>query len=192
MMDFMALPLIAGAARALTRGATAKSSLQKNRALARRARSGSKDLSSHAESAPEEEEESSQPPVQPPAAHGLPGGQQGMQKMTAGLMRASFFWSNLFFCALEVATFGLAAFFVFFPHAVALGRLNLEMIVGKWICKGKNPIIPAISWDPIPLSMIDKNANFMQIIIIMSDLIFVASLVMPFVLLAMLISALTS
>src|SRR5690606_17142136 len=37
-------------------------------------------------------------------------------------------------------------------HFVTLGWMNLEMIYGSWIAKGKSKLISPLNWSPLPLN----------------------------------------
>jgi len=96
----------------------------------------------------------------------------------SGRLRGIFFLTNGVSGPLEAGSGGIGLIATFIPRLISLGWLNIEMIYGTWIKKGKHPIIPAISWKPLKIP-IDKKARFLQLIIIMTDilLLFVVFLV---------------
>lgn len=77
--------------------------------------------------------------------------------------------------ALELGTGGIALLITIFVRLITLGHSNVEMIYGTWIKKGQGKIIGAVSWFPIPLFFIDKNAYGVQGIIIMMDIILIVT-----------------
>ncbi len=105
------------------------------------------------------------------------------------------FVANHIATALELSTAGTAFIITWLIRFMSLGWLNVEMIYGRWIAKGKSKAIPPISWAPIPMP-IDKDAKILQVIIIMAD-VFCITLVllvfaMPIILLTALFGSISS
>lgn len=95
--------------------------------------------------------------------------------------RATLFLANHVATALELSTAGTAFVVTWIARLITLGWLNVEMIYGRWIAKGKNKFIPPIAWDPIPMP-IDKQATILQIIVILADIICIIMVLLPFIL----------
>ena len=97
----------------------------------------------------------------------------------SGKLRGIMFLINGICAPFEAGSGGLGLIFTFIPRIFALGYSNLEMIYGTWIMKGKHKFIPATSWKPISVP-IDPKARFLQLIIIMTDILilFVIFLIM--------------
>lgn len=55
--------------------------------------------------------------------------------------------------------------------------MNIKMIYGSWIKKGKDAIIPPLSWDPIPMP-VDKSAILLQGLVIVADIAVIAIILM--------------
>lgn len=83
--------------------------------------------------------------------------------------------ANSVVTALDLGTGGISLLITIFVRLITLGHSNLEMIYGTWIKKGQGKIIGGVSWFPIPLFFIDKNAYGVQGLIIMADIIVIVA-----------------
>jgi hypothetical protein len=93
----------------------------------------------------------------------------------AALRRGGIAVANSISGALDAT--GLGFLFGFFVHLGSACELLLEMVYGRHIAKGKSKIIPPISWDPLPISKIDPNAIYLQVMIIAATLALVLAAV---------------
>ncbi|OGL98235.1 hypothetical protein A2318_01335 [Candidatus Uhrbacteria bacterium RIFOXYB2_FULL_45_11] len=87
--------------------------------------------------------------------------------------------ANFISTALDLGTGGAGLVVTIFIHLLSLGWLNVEMVYGTWLKKGKDPVIGRLSWDPIPMP-IDKNGIILQGMVIMADLIVITIVVILF------------
>lgn len=87
--------------------------------------------------------------------------------------------ANFLSTVLDLGTGGGALLVTIFIHLLSLGWLNVEMVYGTWIKKGKDPIVGKLSWDPIPMP-VDKNGIMLQGLVIMADLIVLTVIVILF------------
>lgn len=87
--------------------------------------------------------------------------------------------ANFLSSALDLGTGGVTLVVTIFIHLLSLGWLNVEMVYGTWIMKGKDPMIGKLSWDPIPMP-IDKNGIMLQGLVIMADLMVLTAVVILF------------
>lgn len=99
--------------------------------------------------------------------------------------------ANFLSTALDLGTGGAALLVTIFIHLLSLGWLNVEMVYGTWIKKGKDPVIGRLSWDPIPMP-IDKNGLMLQGMVIMADLIVLTAVVILFAVQVMMLLLLIS
>lgn len=108
---------------------------------------------------------------------------QELAKLAAQRMmpRATMFLANHVASALELSTAGTAFVVTWIARLITLGWLNVEMIYGRWIAKGKDKFIAPIAWDPIPMP-IDKQATILQVIVILADIFCIIMLLLPFIL----------
>jgi len=81
--------------------------------------------------------------------------------------------ANALVSALDLGTGGVSLLVTIFVRVFTLGHSNVEMVYGTWIKKGQDKVIGGVSWFPIPLFFIDKNAYGVQGLIIMQDLILI-------------------
>lgn len=99
--------------------------------------------------------------------------------------------ANFLSTALDLGTGGAALLVTIFIHLLSLGWLNVEMVYGTWIKKGKDPVVGKLSWDPIPMP-IDKNGLMLQGMVIMADLIVLTAVVIMFAVQVMMLLLLIS
>ncbi|MCX6715221.1 MAG: hypothetical protein NTX72_05425 [Candidatus Uhrbacteria bacterium] len=81
--------------------------------------------------------------------------------------------ANSVVSALDLGTGGISLLITIFVRLITLGHSNVEMVYGTWIKKGQSRVIGGVSWFPIPLFFIDKNAYGVQGLIILQDLILI-------------------
>ena len=112
--------------------------------------------------------------------------QAAMKKV---IPRGAAFLANHIATALELSTAGTAFIITWLIRFMSLGWLNVEMIYGRWIAKGKSKAIPPLSWAPIPMP-IDKDAKILQVIIIMADVFCIVMVLLVFALPILLLTAL--
>jgi len=112
--------------------------------------------------------------------------QAAMKKV---IPRGAAFVANHIATALELSTAGTAFIITWLIRFMSLGWLNVEMIYGRWIAKGKSKAIPPLSWAPIPMP-IDKDAKILQVIIIMADVFCIVMVLLVFALPILLLTAL--
>lgn len=93
------------------------------------------------------------------------------KKATAGFKRGVLYIVSLLAAAFDLGSSGVSFIIDIFVYTFTLGWLNLEMIYGGWIMKGKSRYVSPLSWDPIPMP-IDKNAVLLSIVVIAADLAF--------------------
>jgi hypothetical protein len=94
--------------------------------------------------------------------------------------RAIAFLANQIAATFELGTAGTAFVVTWIIRLLTLGWLNVEMIYGRWIAKGKSKAIPPVAWAPIPMPL-DTEAKFLQVGIIMADIFCLIMLILPFV-----------
>ncbi|MBI2475521.1 hypothetical protein HYV69_03800 [Candidatus Uhrbacteria bacterium] len=99
------------------------------------------------------------------------------------------FLANQIATALELSTAGTAFIFTWFIRLFSLGWLNVEMVYGRWIAKGKSKAVPPLDWAPIPMP-IDKDAKILQAIVILADVFCIVLLLLVFALPIILLTAL--
>jgi hypothetical protein len=112
--------------------------------------------------------------------------QAAMKKV---IPRGAAFVANHIATALELSTAGTAFIITWLIRFMSLGWLNVEMIYGRWIAKGKSKAIPPLSWAPIPMP-IDKDAKILQVIIIMADVFCIVMVLLVFTLPILVLTAL--
>ena len=110
---------------------------------------------------------------------GLGGGGTATQDLVKRNAKASFkrgmIWlANTIAVSLDLGTMGIALIVDFAVYSFTFGYLNTEMVYGRWIAKGKHPLIGPISWAPIPMP-IDKDAKILQGALIMLNIILILS-----------------
>ena len=98
--------------------------------------------------------------------------------------------ANSVVSALDLGTGGISLLVTIFVRLLTLGHSNVEMVYGTWIKKGKDKVIGGVSWFPIPLFFIDKNAYGVQGLIIMQDLIVIVLVVIMMAVQAVMLLAL--
>lgn len=101
-------------------------------------------------------------------------GQQAAKKIVP---KAANWLASFLSSALDLGTAGASFLVTVFIYMITLGWLNVQMIYGSWIAKGKSSFIAPLSWDPIPMP-IDKKGIILQGLVIMADLIFITMLVL--------------
>ena len=85
-------------------------------------------------------------------------------------MRRGFIYLiNFIAASLDFAFAGISFIITCFVYLFTLGYLNLEMIYGTHIAKGKSKIISPTSWFPIPMP-VDPNALILQSFIVTMDI----------------------
>ncbi len=85
------------------------------------------------------------------------------------MRRGFIFLLDFIAAACDLSSAGISFVIDIFIYAFTLGYLNLEMIYGRWIAKGKSKIISPTSWFPIPM-VVDPEAIILQSFIISMDI----------------------
>ena len=93
------------------------------------------------------------------------------QTAKSAVRRGAIYVVDLLAGALDISSFGISFLIDIILYAFTLGWLNLEMIYGKYLAKGKSRYISPLSWDPIPM-VIDKGAIILVVFVLMADLAF--------------------
>ena len=70
--------------------------------------------------------------------------------------------------AVDGCSLGISLIITFIGWVFVLGHYNLELLFG-----GKIPIVDPVSWDPLPISLLDPTAMGKKLLIIIADIVFV-------------------
>ncbi|PJA47146.1 hypothetical protein CO172_03030 [Candidatus Uhrbacteria bacterium CG_4_9_14_3_um_filter_36_7] len=97
----------------------------------------------------------------------------------AAIRRALEHALNTILGALSVGTAGIGFILTAVPYVITLTDLNLQMIWGYYITKGKSVFFPALTWSPlpIPLPVVILHAGLVVIDLLIIFLIVVAVLI---------------
>ncbi|MBI5369691.1 hypothetical protein HZA85_00660 [Candidatus Uhrbacteria bacterium] len=109
--------------------------------------------------------------------------------------KAALFIANSIAGALELGTGGVAFLVTFVIRFITLGWYNIEMVYGGWVTKGKHKIIGPLTWDPIPMPFPKNdgtNAIGPMIVLLATDLIMILVSMLPFILIAIVIAAISA
>ncbi len=90
--------------------------------------------------------------------------------------RGASFIANTLASALNLGTYGIALIVTFLVYLFSLGWLNVEMILGGWVFKGKHPIISPLQWSPIPMPIDNNpktNSIFLTACVLAADLVLI-------------------
>jgi len=110
------------------------------------------------------------------------------KEVLATLRRAVEHLVNLILGSISIGTAGAGLIITAIPYIVTLTDLNLQMIWGSYISKGKSLLFPALTWSPIPVPLPDifLHAILIGIDILVFLFIFISCLlIFLFVFLAM-------
>lgn len=118
--------------------------------------------------------------------------QEATKKLAKQMVpKAALLIVNSIASALELGTAGMAFLVTFFIRFITLGWYNTETIYGGFITKGKHFFIGPLTWDPIPMPLPKTegtNALGPMILLIITDLVMIALILLPFVIIAFLIT----
>lgn len=98
------------------------------------------------------------------------------KKAKAAVKRGILFVLNFIAGAVDASVGGLTFVVDLFLYIFSFGWLNLEMIYGTHLAKGKSKIISPLSWDPIPMP-VDPKAHWLQAFIVSADIALVVAIV---------------
>jgi hypothetical protein len=87
----------------------------------------------------------------------------------AAVRRGAIFVVDLIAAALDLGSSGIAFLIDIFIYLFTLGWLDLEMVYGRWMRKGKDRFIAPISWAPIPMPL-DKDAVILQVALVTANI----------------------
>ncbi|MFA4845054.1 MAG: pre-toxin TG domain-containing protein [Patescibacteria group bacterium] len=91
------------------------------------------------------------------------------KKAKAAFKRGFIFVIGIIAAALDLGTAGISFIIDIFVYIFSFGWLNVEMIYGTHIAKGKSKLISPLSWDPIPMP-VDPNGFWLQGLVVTADI----------------------
>jgi hypothetical protein len=112
------------------------------------------------------------------------------KKKAKATIRRGVIWAvNTIASAIDLGSLGISLFITLNLYMITFGYLNIELFYGLKFRKGQDKIIPAISWEPIPMPIDPHRTILMGLIVSADIMILLFALVLFFMGFCVLITA---